>query len=84
MASHLGYDIDKVTIRRNAYYPKSYGEIEASRKAALQVFGGSRPLPMTIVGSVDVSEMAYVVSSSDRNPVTTVVRTEAARPNEND
>ena len=78
MASCLGYDIDKVTIRRNAYYPKGYGEIEseqhALRKAALDVFSGTRPMRMSIVGPVAIDETAYVVSQPDNSDITTVIR----------
>jgi hypothetical protein len=78
MANNLGYDIDKVTIRKNGYYPKGYIEVEnelhALRKVALEVFGGKRPLPMAIVGPVEVGETAYVVSNTEGTPVTTVVK----------
>ncbi|OFV96244.1 MAG: hypothetical protein A3H28_10270 [Acidobacteria bacterium RIFCSPLOWO2_02_FULL_61_28] len=59
MARRLGYDFDKVMLKRNAYYPRGYGEMEAEqhelRKASLEVFSGRRALPMKIVGPVNVS-----------------------------
>ncbi len=74
MAKCLGYDIDKVTIRKNAYYPKGYGEVEtelhALRKAALGVFSGRRPFPMTIFGPVNVvgSDVAEGETPSRNSP----------------
>jgi hypothetical protein len=59
MAQRLGYDIDKVTIQKNAYYPRGHWDIEveqhALRKAALAVFSGERPIQTTVVGRVQTS-----------------------------
>ncbi len=59
MGQNLGYDIDKVTIKNNAYYPKGHFEMEteqhALRKAALRVFSGDAPLVSTVVGTVQVA-----------------------------
>ncbi len=60
MGQNLGYDIDKVTIKNNAYYPKGHWEIEseqhALRKAALKVFSGEAPIVSTLVGPVEVTQ----------------------------
>lgn len=60
MAKALGYDFDKQVIRRNAYIPKLYGDIEndinAIRRGAVEVLEGKRSLPMKIVGTVDVND----------------------------
>jgi bifunctional DNase/RNase len=58
IAQSLDYDIDKVAIKNNAYYPKGHADIEseqnALRKAALKVFSGEAPLATTILGQVEV------------------------------
>jgi len=50
MAESLGYHFDKVTIKRNAYNPRLWGEIEleqhAIRKKFLEVLDGKRRLPI--------------------------------------
>lgn len=60
MAQRLKYDIDKVTIEKNAYHPKGFVEIEAEqhglRKAALAVFSGERPIQATVVGRVQTTQ----------------------------
>jgi Family of unknown function (DUF6680) len=60
MAQCLGYDIDRASIQKNAYYPKGFQDVEleqhALRKSALQVFSGERPLPLTMVGPVQVEK----------------------------
>jgi hypothetical protein len=52
MGESLGYHFDKVTLKRNAYYPKGWGEIEleqhAVRKKFLEVLDGQRKLPIAI------------------------------------
>ena len=55
----LGYTrIDKAALRDNTYVPKGYADVEAEweqiRKAWLDVLNGMRPLPMTMVGPVQV------------------------------
>jgi len=58
MADSLGYDIDKVTIQKNVYYPRGFWDIEseqhALRKAALAVFSGEKPISVATVGPVEV------------------------------
>ncbi len=55
MAESFGYHFDKVTLRRNAYYPGGWGEVEVEqhqlRKAAVAVFSGTKPLKVEIEGS---------------------------------
>jgi hypothetical protein len=50
MAESLGYHFDKVTIKRNAYNPKLWGDIEAEqhalRKKLLELLDGKRKLPI--------------------------------------
>jgi uncharacterized protein DUF6680 len=50
MGKSLGYDFDKVTIKRNAYYPSGWGEVEienhAVRKKFLELLDGKRRLPV--------------------------------------
>lgn len=59
MAQSLGYDIDKVTIQKNAYHPKGLVETEteqhALRKAVLAVMSGERPVQTTIIGRVQTT-----------------------------
>ena len=59
MARNLGYDFDKVTIKKNAYHPKGFVEIEteqhALRKAVLAVMSGERPVQTTVVGRVQIT-----------------------------
>jgi hypothetical protein len=58
IGQNLRYDIDKVTIKNNAYYPRGHWEVEteqhALRKAALKVFSGQAPIVNTIVGPVEM------------------------------
>ena len=58
MAQSLGYDYDKVGLKRNIYVPMGWGEIEIEthllRKASLAVFSGSKPLKMSIEGPVEI------------------------------
>jgi hypothetical protein len=60
MAKALDYDFDKQVIRRNAYMPQLYGdmeqEIHALRRGAVEVLEGKRPLPMRIMGMVAVDD----------------------------
>jgi hypothetical protein len=61
MASNLGYDhIDKASLRDNIYVPQGYADQEEEsrqmRAAMLQVLRGDRPIPMTMVGPVQVAE----------------------------
>jgi hypothetical protein len=50
MGQSLGYHFDKVTLKRNAYYPKFWGEVElenhAVRKKFLELLEGKRKLPV--------------------------------------
>lgn len=50
MGESLGYHFDKVTLKRNAYYPRGWGEIEleqhALRKKLLELLDGKRKLPI--------------------------------------
>jgi hypothetical protein len=52
MGESLGYHFDKVTLKRNAYYPKGWGEVEveqaAVRKLFLEVLNGKRKLPVGV------------------------------------
>jgi hypothetical protein len=58
MGQSLGYDIDRVAIKNNVYYPKGQVDVEmelhALRKAALKVFTGGAPVVTSIVGPVEV------------------------------
>lgn len=50
MAESLGYHFDRVTIKRNAYNPRAWGEVElenhAVRKKFLELLDGKRRLPV--------------------------------------
>jgi len=52
MGESLGYHFDKVTIKRNAYNPKAWGEIElenhAVRKKFLELLDGKRKMPVAV------------------------------------
>jgi hypothetical protein len=61
MGNSLGYDhIDKTTLRTHIYVPQGYEDTEEQfrqiRTKLLQVLGGERPIPMTMVGPVQVEE----------------------------
>src|SRR5882672_6793173 len=50
MGSSLGYHFDKVTLKRNAYAPRLWGEVEleghAVRKKFLELLEGKRKIPV--------------------------------------
>jgi hypothetical protein len=52
MGKSLDYHFDKVTLKRNAYYPKGWGEIElenhAVRKKFLELLDGKRKMPVAV------------------------------------
>jgi hypothetical protein len=61
IAKTLDYDhIDAATLRDNVYVPKGYQDVEEQgqqmRAALLELLNGQRPLPMTMVGPVQVEE----------------------------
>jgi hypothetical protein len=53
MGTALGYHFDRVTLKRNVYYPKGWNVIEAEqaqlRQSAVAVFEGKRPLKIEVV-----------------------------------
>jgi len=55
MACAMGYDFDKTYIRRTAYTPVKYGDIEfendAIRKLLIRVLAGERSIPISIEAS---------------------------------
>lgn len=66
MGQSLGYaDIDRAAIRDNTYVPQGYQDLESEqqqmRKGLLEVLGGQRPLPMTMVGPIQVEEPLKLV-----------------------
>lgn len=73
MAQRLGYDIDKVTMQKNVYYPKGIADVEAEqaalRKAALEVFSGSRPLTATLVGPIQTTPALPLLSEIQADPI---------------
>jgi hypothetical protein len=57
----LGYEAnDKASMRDQTYVPQGYANVEAEqeamRKAVLELLTGRRPLPMTMVGPVQVEQ----------------------------
>lgn len=61
MGRNLGYDhIDKAALRDNIYVPQGYADQEEEfrqmRATMLQVLRGERPIPITMVGPVQVGE----------------------------
>jgi hypothetical protein len=61
IAKTLDYDhIDAATLRDNLYVPKGYQDVEEQgqqmRAALLEMLNGQRPLPMTVVGPVQVEQ----------------------------
>lgn len=52
MSQALGYDFDEVQLKRDCYRPVAHGDIENEqhkiRKAMVDVFEGSRPLPIAV------------------------------------
>jgi hypothetical protein len=57
MSRSLGYDFDKVLIKRNIYYPKGQWhteqELDIIRRAALEVLLGQRSLPFHLIQDHD-------------------------------
>ena len=60
MADNLGYRFDPMTLKRGAYYPRGWQEVEAEqqklRKAALEIFERSKALKMEISGPIKIEE----------------------------
>jgi hypothetical protein len=60
MAENLGYRFDPMTLKRGAYYPRGWNEVEvelhALRKATLEVFTGSKALKMEIGSPIKIEE----------------------------
>jgi hypothetical protein len=52
MSQALGYDFDEVQLKRDCYRPVAHGDIENEqhkiRKAMVDVFEGTRPLPIAV------------------------------------
>ncbi|MGB7434415.1 MAG: DUF6680 family protein, partial [Candidatus Acidiferrum sp.] len=52
MGESLGYHFDKVTLKKNAYYPTGWGLIEGEqailRQSAIKVFAGEKPIKVEI------------------------------------
>ena len=66
MGKILRFDhIDKATLRDNLYVPQGYEDTEEQfrqmREAMLQVLRGERPVPVTMVGPVEVREPMQTV-----------------------
>lgn len=53
MSTTVGYKFDRTHIKRAAYTPRRYGELESEqdlvRRAVLEVFTGNRPFPVFVV-----------------------------------
>lgn len=58
IAGVLAYRFDPLTLKRNAYYPMGWGQVELDqiqlRQASLEVFGGKRALKMEISKPVTI------------------------------
>jgi hypothetical protein len=54
MSQALGYDFDRVQLRREIYYPRVHGETElqnqAIRRGLVKVLSGEQPIPMNVIG----------------------------------
>ena len=52
MGKSLGYDFDKVYLKKAAYYPEGLGNVEveqhALRRELLELLGGKRKLPIAV------------------------------------
>ncbi len=66
MAIDLGYDFDKVHLKKGAYYPKGYGDLELEqnfiRRSLVSLFLGNKSLPIEIKSSSGDGE----ISSEER------------------
>jgi hypothetical protein len=55
MAESLGYHFDRVGLKRNAYYPRGWNDIETEqaklRQAAIVVFEGGKPLKVELTNA---------------------------------
>lgn len=60
MANSLGYDFDKVLLKRGAYFPTGYGETEAQlsiiNRSLSEIFLGLKSIPIHIVKPTQVTE----------------------------
>jgi hypothetical protein len=60
MAETLGYRFDPMTLKRSVYLPRGWGEVEGEtqqlRKAAIEVFAGSKTLKMEISRPIKIEE----------------------------
>jgi uncharacterized protein DUF6680 len=60
MGKSLGYEFDRVHIKRAAYFPKGHGEIEDEnkiiRKAFVQILTGKSAFPMNVVGFPEMED----------------------------
>jgi len=85
MGRNLGYDhIDKATLRDNIYVPQGYVDQEEEfgqmRASTLQVLRGERPVPVTMVGPIQVQEPLQAVEELPPSSGTA----KAARPASNE
>lgn len=53
MSQTLGYDFDRVQVRRGVYHPQGYVDIDTAlneiRQGLVKVLAGQRPIPMNVV-----------------------------------
>jgi len=73
MASALNYShIDAAALRDNIYVPQGYQDVEEQwrqiRDAWLQLLNGQRPLPMTMVGPVQVEQPMQLIQELPSAP----------------
>jgi hypothetical protein len=57
MSRAVGYDFDKVHLKRSIYSPKAHGDEEQDqriiRESLVSILSGAKPLPMTLIASED-------------------------------
>lgn len=58
MSKAVGYDFDKVELKRSAYSPKAHGEAELDfqiiRESLVEILSGDKPIPIKAVADKDV------------------------------
>lgn len=72
MALCVGYNFDKVTIKRGHYYPSGYGDLENDqmiiRKGLVNIFEKKSPFPIFAVTTPLIKDKIEEETSENLNP----------------
>jgi len=71
MSHAIGYDFDKVHLKRSIYSPRAHGdqelEIKLIRENLVAILAGEKPIPMKVIISKDALEKQNILQTSLRN-----------------